>query len=83
MNPLYLGFEKILYLKKRGGSTCSKGKADPLVLAPKWHLAYGGQIQVLGTQLLDPVIEQSAQISYRGQYYKTFYGCNLRIFVIS
>ncbi len=57
-----------------------KEKADPLVLAPKWHLAYGGQIQVLGTQLLDPVIEQSAQISYRGLYYKTFYGRNLTDF---
>jgi hypothetical protein len=25
-------------LKKRGGSACSKGKVDPLVLAPKWCL---------------------------------------------
>jgi hypothetical protein len=30
--------------RKRGGSACSKGKADLLVLAPKWCLTYGGQI---------------------------------------
>jgi hypothetical protein len=53
--------------KKRGGSACSKGKADPLVLAPKWFLACGGQVRVLRTQLLDLVVEQSAQISYRTQ----------------
>ncbi len=34
-------------------------------MAPKWHLTYGGEIQVLRTQLLDLVVEQSAQISYR------------------
>jgi hypothetical protein len=33
-------------------------KADPLVLAPKWHLACGGQIRVLGTHLLDPEISK-------------------------
>jgi hypothetical protein len=51
-----------------------EGKADPLILrgkqihsflAPKWRLACGGRIQVLGTLLLDPVLQQSAQISYR------------------
>jgi hypothetical protein len=36
-----MSFEKILYLKKRGGSAWSKGKVDPLVLAPKWRLACG------------------------------------------
>jgi hypothetical protein len=40
----WIQFEKILYLNERGGSSCSKGKADPLVLVPKWHLACGGQI---------------------------------------
>jgi hypothetical protein len=29
------GFEKILYLNGRGGSGCSKGKADPLVFGVK------------------------------------------------
>jgi hypothetical protein len=38
------GFEKILYLNERGGSACSYGKSDLLVLAPKWPLACGGQI---------------------------------------
>ncbi len=28
------GCEKILFLNERDGSTCSEGKADPLVLAP-------------------------------------------------
>jgi hypothetical protein len=59
------GLENILYLNKRGGSACSNGKADLLVLVPKWCLACGGRIQLLGTQLLDLVLEQSAQISYR------------------
>jgi len=50
------GFEKIPYLNERSGSACSKGKEDLLVWVPKWCLACGGQIWVLGTQLLDPVI---------------------------
>ncbi len=50
------------------------GKADPLILrakqihlflAPKFCLTCGGQIRVLRTQLLVPVVEQRAQISYR------------------
>ncbi len=52
----------------------SGGKADPLILrgkqihlflVPKWRLTCRVRIQVLGAQLLDPVEEQSAQISYR------------------
>jgi hypothetical protein len=50
------GFERMLNLNERGGSASSKGKADPLVLAPKWCLACGGQIWVLWTQLVDPVM---------------------------
>ncbi len=42
-----------------------RGKRIHLFLAPKWCLTCGGQNQVLGTQLLDLVVEQSAQISYR------------------
>jgi hypothetical protein len=40
-------FERILSLNESGRSASSKGKADLLVLAPKWCLACGGQIQVL------------------------------------
>ncbi len=42
-----------------------RGKWIRLFLAPKWCLACGGQIRVFRTQLLDLVVEQSAQISYR------------------
>ncbi len=35
---------RIVNLNERGGSNCSKGKADPLVLVPKWRLACGGRI---------------------------------------
>jgi hypothetical protein len=64
-----MGFTGSGERNKRGGSACSKGKADPLVLALKWCLACGGQVRVLRTQLLDLVVEQSAQISYRIQEY--------------
>jgi hypothetical protein len=56
---------KIDFLGGKADPLILKGMQIPLFLAPKWRITCGGRIQVLGTQLLDLVVEQSAQISYR------------------
>ncbi len=53
----------------RGGDASTKGKQIRLVLAPKWRLLWMEQIQFLWTQLLDPFVEQGAQISTSGYHY--------------
>jgi hypothetical protein len=39
-----------------------RGKQICLVLVPKWCLACEGWIRVLGTQLLDPVVELYSKV---------------------
>ena len=56
---------KIDFLGGKADPLILKGKQIGLFLVLKWYLACGRQIRVLGTQLLDPVVEQGAQISYR------------------
>ena len=53
------------YLRKKGWICLFKEKSGSAFLAPTWHLACGERIRGLGTQLLDLVVEQSAQIFYR------------------
>ncbi len=48
-----------------GGAASPKGKRIRLVLALKWCLLWMWQIWVLWTQLLDLLVQQSAQMSYR------------------
>ncbi len=56
---------KINILGEKAAPLILRGKRIHLFMVPKWRLTCGGQIRVLGTQLLDPVEEQSAQIPYR------------------
>jgi hypothetical protein len=49
----------------KGRSAYSQRKVNPLIFGAKWPLTCAGWNQVLGTQLLELVVEQSAQISYR------------------
>jgi len=50
---------------RKGRSTYSHRKADPLIFGAKMAPYLWRGIWVLGTQVLDPVVEQSAQIFYR------------------
>jgi hypothetical protein len=53
------GFRSYTFLGGKDNLLILRGKQIRLVLVPKWPLACGRQIRVLGAQLLDLVVEQS------------------------
>jgi hypothetical protein len=67
------GFEKILYLNERGGSACSNGNADLLVLAPKWHLAWEGRSEFYELIYWIQVCSKVLQYDSRYEFYELSY----------
>ncbi len=59
------GLRRYTFLGGKADLLIFRGRQICLFFGTKMAPCCGGWIQVLGTQLLDPVIEQSAQISFR------------------